>query len=503
MKPNLYVPFVFLSLVCAGFLFPADSWSQTVLASPEDAGIVSLSGDVPIGRGYGNTHKYAAAWPAIMPNGMIVIGYPRPTDENLQARMSYVDVLDRTGTVVESRPGWQDDAGTPIVVREDIDGDLRGVMVDASRSGASMYVVACRLAPWKYQGPLESWGNGTLTLPDGGVPAVQVYAADGTALSPIVNVWPETLLGDDGEIRGRHAVFLSDGNIALNWWDRKAGVNTGFRWADEGYTEYEGTGNVVGVAIVQPDGTVVLSPKPISAPDPAGGGAQSMRGLAAGDGWFSCRVQDPPDNVIRYKILDNAGNLLHNIAVADALAANGMAADVAVSVAGGRGDSELPWGQGRYLYTIGGGGGHTYVAKWNALSGTLEAVVQASENAGFAGERMDVCTDPAGNIFATWGDQSWGGAADMEIVGRFFNPDLTPASPSFAVFENANVAESDGYQWKDCSARMDAGLVVVTCHTDALPDNVLDWGESGLEHVARLLENPFEPSYVESSWELY
>ncbi|MFH1739525.1 MAG: hypothetical protein ABIH23_11005, partial [bacterium] len=137
--------------------------------------------------------------------------------------------------------------------------------------------------------------------------------------------------------------------------------------------------------------------------------------------------------------------------------------------------------------------------KWNAKAGTLVKMVQASEFGGYTGERMDVCCDDSGNVFAMWADQASG---SVQAVGRFFDPDLNPTTTSFIVF--ANEALGDNFTWKDVSCRMNADVVVASCHSDGLPDNDAAGAESLLEHVIRILENPFEaPASVEEAWELY
>ncbi len=495
--------FSFVAIAAVAMLMPLGSLAQELRYSPEEAGITPISGDILIGGGYGNTHKYAAAWPAIMPDGQILIAYPRPTDENIAARAPFVDFLDRQGNIVNSVAAYHDDDGNEIIEpgQYGSGSDTRGIMIDASRSGESRYVVSCRLSLWSYEGPLVNWGSNTWAVANNGVSAVQVYDANGVQTSPVVNGWKQDLLYDDGDIRARSASFLSNGNIVFNWWDQKAGAVTGLRYVDEGYAEYENSGQVVGITVISPDGEIVVDPKPVSAPSDSGGSAQTMRGTAAGDGWFCCRSLDP-DSIVRYYILNNDGTDLQTIEPVDALVAAGLDATIANTVVGGRGDSELPWGEGDYLYTIGhGSDNQTYIAKWNAPAGTLEAYTIASQNPGNQGERMDICTDGRGNIFCAWEDWSFGGGSDMQIFGRFFNPDLTPYSDSFAVYENAEFDPNEPYNWKDVSCRMDAGVVVVTCHTEGLPENVYDWGESSLEHCARLLENPFESSV--NNWELH
>ncbi|MFH1741511.1 MAG: hypothetical protein ABIH23_21100, partial [bacterium] len=371
------------------------------LDGPELAGITALTGDVVIGRGFGGTHKYAAAWLAIMPNGQILVAYPNPTEFELDGRIPYVDVVDHQGNILETRAAFHDDQGNPIESRpQGLGDDTRGIVVEASQSGESRYVCYCRLQPWYYQGPLAAWWNGTKPFEGAaGVGAGQVYAADGTALSPLFNMWTEAQIADSGDTRARAAAFLSNGNIAVNWWDQKVPAvgTTGDRWPG-----YEGTGKLVGICIVAPNGSVVLPPTPIS--EPTVDGAQTMRGMAAGNGWFCCRWEQVNEG-IRYKVFDNAGNLLHTIAVNDAIEAVMPGVGGA---AGGRGDSELMYGRGDYLYTMGGAGGNAYIGKWNAKAGTLVKMVQASEFGGYTGERMDVCCDDSGNVFAMWADQASG-----------------------------------------------------------------------------------------------
>jgi len=223
-----------------------------------------------------------------------------------------------------------------------------------------------------------------------------------------------------------------------------------------------------------------------------------MRGMAAGNGWFCCRFQDS-DGVVKYSIFNDAGSKVRDIIPAEVIDA-AMEGGLGTAIAGGRGDSELIYGQGDFLYAIGKANGATFVMKFNAMAGTLVKITEAS-SAGNQGERMDICADANGNVFAMWGDVSGGG---LVALGRLFTPDLEPWSPEFSVFEH-QVLSGNKDTWKDVSCRMDTGIIVASCHTTGLPDNEATpgLGNLPLEHCVRILANPLGPTAVQGNWELY
>ena len=485
-----------------------------VQPDPASAGVEAVSGNIVLGRGNGGSHRFAAAWPDILRNGDVAVVYPNPTETEPDGRVPFVAILDRQGNVLEeARPGLVDDDGLPIIERANGHGDdTRGVTMVASRT-SSGYAVHSRLQPWKYPGGLAAWGSGQTPFPnDGGVGSGQVFTSDGDATSPVYNPWTDDQIADAGQVRSRAIAALSEttpeglDQYAFNFWDRKTPAvgTTGDRWAAAGFPAYAGSGNVVGIAIIDEAGNTILAPTPISPPDDAGGSYATMRGMASGDGWFCCRYVRGDETEPRYAIFSNDGSSIREIDPVPLLVAAGQSQAIAEGWTRGRGDSQLIYGRGAFLYTIGVASSQTYIAKWDALLGTLVAVRQATDNPAGSnqGERMDITADERGNVFAAWADWSFGGAAgDIEIVGRFFDASLAPLGPSFAVFEGAGVnGPGDGLQWKDVSARMDDQIVVVTCHTDALPDNDLllnPVAESALEHVARILKSPAAvPFYV-------
>ncbi|HOE11861.1 MAG TPA: hypothetical protein PLQ35_10955 [bacterium] len=465
-----------------------------VMETPEEAGITPITGDIPLLRGYGGSHHFAAAWLAMLGDGTPLVVMPNPTLEEQLQHVAILNVLDRKGNVVAERAGFQDDNGVPIMAY--LGGDPRGVAIDAR---GNQYAVVMTAQPY----PPVYTGGGVISAfagvgtggGDSGVPIIQVFNADGTKSSNIVNIMGKgTLFSDSGQVQGRACVFLSNGNVALNFWDKKTptGGVTGDRWPG-----YEGTGQVVGVSVISPNGSIVVPPTPISTPV-AGANAQTMRGVAAGEGWFCCRFQDA-DGVVKYSIFNNAGSRVRDIIPADVIDA-AMEGGLGTAIAGGRGDSELIYGQGEFLYAIGKANGATFVMKFNALAGTLVKITEASP-AGNQGERMDICADANGNVFAMWGDVSGGG---LVALGRLFDANLDPVTPEFSVFEH-QVLSGNTDTWKDVSCRMDTGIIVASCHTTGLPDNEATpgLGNLPLEHCVRILANPLGPSAVQGNWELY
>ncbi|HPA48346.1 MAG TPA: hypothetical protein PLG59_19430 [bacterium] len=464
-----------------------------VVEDPVAAGITPITGDIPLLRGYGGSHHFAAAWLAILGDGRPLVVMPNPTLEEQLYHVAILNVLDRQGNVLEERAGYQDDNGVPIMAY--LGGDPRGVAVDAR---GNQYAVVMRAQPYApvYTGDgVISAFAGADTSVDSGVPIIQVFNADGTKASNIVNIMGKgSLFSDSGQIRGRACAIMSNGNIALNWWDQKSptGGLTGDRWPG-----YEGTGQVVGIAVISPDGSIVVPPTPISTPT-VGGNASTMRGVAAGNGWFCCRFQDS-DTVVKYSIFNNVGAKVRDIIPANLIDA-AMDGGMGATIAGGRGDSELIYGQGDFLYTIGRANGATFVMKFDAMAGTLVKITEASP-AGDTGERMDICADANGNVFAMWGDVSGGG---LVAIGRLFDANLDPVTPEFSVFEH-QVLSGGADTWKDVSCRMDTGIIVASCHTTGLPDNEATpgLGNLPLEHCVRIFANPLGPSAVQNNWELY
>jgi len=512
------------------------SFAQYV-STPQAAGITPLSGDIRICGSEadcdpkdGAAHRFGAAFPSWnSKNRNFYVVYPNPPINDpvdiIGTNVGFIDIFNERGVRLENwRAAWKDDAGNDIRTQNEGTGaSTNGVNMACARDGSGRYCVNDTIAPWRYTGgALAAWGDGALTYPGADAVGVnQVFEADGTPVSTgIIRHWTDDEISDNGQIRSRMVAPLSNGNWVCTFWDLKAslgGLPSGEKWGIVDGRDYTLSGQVVGFVLFKSDGTT-LAKKPISTPSATGVSADSMRGCAAGNGWFAIRYEDIAavgdaakngGSKVVYHIFDNSGTQITKINVAEKLVDSGFLIDgvnpitpaQAASIAGGRGDAEYIHGRGDFLYSCNapGGNAHIYLHKWNARTGALVKIIQVddgpADTSGTARGQCNPQTDSAGNVFLAWTDDypTPGNEEESNARGRFFDKNLNPVGPSFLVFENATTAPMNGQMWKDNNSAMGEGVVCVTSHGTGYPGNTYMRPplQSRQEHVVRFLRSPF------------
>ena len=523
------ISFVFVGVLACGCLL-ADIARAQPAASPEEAGITPVTGDLTPWRAYGaDDLNHDNVWALALPNGNVVAMklHHAPETPGLIGGTEFL-IFSPSGEQLTPAPvpGLYEADGSPTPPLNAGAGQRWGDFTMGGRVD-KVNGTGFVLNHWMTFAQSAGFTYGDALGDDAGS-IVQLFDIDGTPVGTGINPFG-TLSGEEGDWRDISAAVLSNGNVVS--------VAENRQFSDSLLdTVSASAGEVAVAAIVDPQGNVVVPPFVVHTDDEGiylGGSSSMVFGnVVAFDGGFVV------DHGLGMRWYNNDGtprtpSQPDHAELADVeieIGETGLA--VLGPTSGGRGDGRglasngtdvvralpVPESQGAQIglliYYNTDGTVRTH-ARFDDVDFTVEDA---------AVDRTWCDVDSNGNVFVCWIDGRFGDDSFRQVFGRFFDRDGNPHGPSFPVFESwssdgrtVDYGGAIGVLGAGNSGQPRCGLndrVAIVIEGSTLPEipdlhkqvsnqfTALLGAEVILdEALVRIFQNPFDTDV--DSWQLY
>lgn len=318
---------------------------------------------------------------------------------------------------------------------------------------------------------------------DGGAYGVfQVFSSDGTPVTPLRNAYRPDLFSHEGnrreDILVSGAVFLSNGNLAVLSENRRGGAGLG-----DAYEML--TNSVIVLSIFDGvSGDPVGHPIPVSPPTLVD--AESTNGIVRAGETIMARYEQDGARLV---FLNEQGQTSRSaVKIADLFPPSSDPIPF-VPEEGGPGDTESIASNGRDTFYVthhlrredgvAGSGKHVSVVILGT-DGVMRQVVRVDDGANDPAdgeinsvERSAIAVAEDGRFFVCW-DPGQPGAgvftSHRPLIGRFFDPDAEPSTPSFIVYDGDSNQLDDffGFLCRDAYCAFSGPNVTIFAQVDDL-----------------------------------
>lgn len=492
--------------------------------SPEEAGVVPVSGDLSPWRAYGvDVGNFDQVWVTALNNGNIAI-FKRGSDFQTPGVIGGSEFLlfDAEGSQLTPSPvrGSFESNGQPTPnVNFAGTGASWGAFTHgahADRTNGTGFVVhnlgeAAEIFGLNHANEV---GNEAHSL-------VQLFDNDGNPIGTNINAFG-ALTGDPGSYRDIGAIILSNGDIVALGENRQV--------TDDFLDSIASSANEVAMAIILGrDGSVKHGPfAPHTGEDglALGGSTAVYQNMTAFNGGF---VIDYGDG-IRWYNNDGTPRTPAQADHADIEAQEIIPGGIYLMPAnsGGRGDGMALAGDGKDTVvksvSISEGGESVGVLIYYNTDGTVRKFVRFDDvNVDEeipAVDRTFCDMDENGNVFVVWQDNRFGGGEHAQVFGRFFDADGEPFGPSFPVFENwrsepefvdyGGLGQVPAGDIEQPRCALNSKTAAVISASNILPDQPATvaalsnaFGLILTEATVRMFKNPFADVSEVPEWSIY